>query len=173
MNEIFFKYNKNWFVLDTFYTACILSIICTHIWINVISFQFCFSENYRISSNKCQASNKHHPLINVVRSFTIAFVQKLYKMCECTRNVHQILTYVQQNVELYKTCTKCELERAWNLYLFCPYTQCKNWRNMYSMLMYVFVNTQTLHSFRIFVLATTPSSVLFSQLCKISRPVFS
>ena len=31
---------------------------------------------------------------------------------ECTKNVHQILSYIQKTYKLYKTCTKCKLKIA-------------------------------------------------------------
>ena len=34
---------------------------------------------------------------------------------ECTKNVHQIPTYIQKMYKLYKTCTKFRLKTTWNL----------------------------------------------------------
>ena len=45
-------------------------------------------------------------------------IQRLYKsiFCmiinECTKNVHQILAYIQKLYKLYKTCTKIRLKTA-------------------------------------------------------------
>ena len=31
---------------------------------------------------------------------------------KCTKDVHQIPTYIQKMYKVYKTCTKCKLKRA-------------------------------------------------------------
>ena len=48
---------------------------------------------------------------------------------ECTRNVHQIPTYIQKLYKLHKICTKFRINTAWNLncMFFCTDKQCTNY----------------------------------------------
>ena len=47
---------------------------------------------------------------------------------ECTKNVHQIPTYIQKMYKLYKTCTKFILKKTWNLkYMFFVHTNNVNY----------------------------------------------
>ena len=55
---------------------------------------------------------------------------------ECTKNIHQILTYIQKNVQTVQNLCKVQTKNGLKLeiYVFCTYKQCKNYTKCTQML---------------------------------------
>ena len=64
-----------------------------------------------ISTKTIQNVYKTHTNTKFVYFLHTKIVQiKILYDNECTRNVHQLSTYIQKMYRLYKTCTKCKLK---------------------------------------------------------------